>query len=436
MMEVSVDEDVHFERPPVQVGLVIDASASMTGAPIEAARQAAIELVEALADGDRLSVVVFGSRAQLVVPSVVIDDDSRTECREKIESIEVHGTTDMAAGLQSALADLEPHVGSGRVSRLVLLSDGIPNTPWAVEGACSRASGLGIPITALGFGLDYDEALLAHVAQTTGGAFTFLEQPDELVPLFRRENERLAGIVAQDLTLSLTTGPRVQIVEVVGQAVGVPTTSVGLALGDLSRGEVRTVVVRLSVGPHPSGATAELLDGQLGYRDPVSGHWLEEAVFVSAVAEDDEALLAQAAAPCFERELQNARAAAVTLQAVNLAREGKRGAAKEALSKAEPVVNSAADRLEDSRLREQAVLMGELSAQLADEEETIDEPEGAGEYRGSGAPVGGLGGPRAAPQSGLGGKLSSSGERSLRRAHSNAMYNLQTRPSDAASPPQ
>lgn len=410
VLRVAVDEGPTEDRPPVHVGLVIDTSASMEGAPIEAARAAATELVGALHDGDRLTVVTFDSRARLVVPSVEIDDDARQECRQALAAIEARGTTDLAAGLHLALGDLAPHASQGRVSRVVLLSDGVPNDASSIPAAVAQASAAGITITALGFGLDYDESSLASIAQQTGGTFHFLEAPAELVPLFREENLRLQGVEAQQMVLTLTTGPNVELREVVGHSLALPQPRVSLGLGDLSRGEERVVVVRLAAGPHRAGATIELLDAALTYRDPRTGAAMDQdAVFLSARAEDDDAVLAESIDPEIEREIHSAKAAALTLHAVDLSRRGERSEARTLLQVAAPVAAEAAQRLDDGVLAGQVEDINAL-VEVLEESEPSPEP----------GPDSGVGSTAARPRR-------SDPRQAVRRAHSNAMINFQAR---------
>lgn len=416
VLRVRVDEGPDEARPPVHVALVVDTSASMEGEAIAAARAAAAELVASLLDGDRLTVVTFDSKPALVVPSVELDDDAREEALVKVAAMEACGTTDLAGGLHLALSDLAPHAAEGRVTRIVLLSDGVPNQADSVPSAVSQAAAMGITVTALGFGLDYDETLLSSIAQGTGGTFHFLEAPTELVPLFREENRRLQGIAAKELQLVLTTGPGVELREVVGQSYALPMPRLHLWLGDLSRGEERVVVVRLSVGPHRAGATVELLDAALTYRDPRTRLVVDRhAVFLSARAEDDAAALAEASDPAVEREIESARAAAVTLQAVALSRQGNDLDALAVLQQAAPMAAQAAKRLDDGRLRNQAEEMERLAGAFAANEE--DNKEGSGSTSPAVAPVEATLAPPRLPDQ--------ERRKVLRKAHDNAMVNFQ-----------
>jgi Ca-activated chloride channel family protein len=418
VLRVRVDEGPEEERPPVHVALVVDTSASMDGEAIEAARAAATELVASLQDGDRLTVVTFDSKPVLVVPSVELDDDAREEALEKVAAMEARGTTDLAGGLHLALADLMPHAAEGRVTRIVLLSDGVPNQADSIPSAVSQAASAGITVTAIGFGLDYDETLLSSIAQGTGGTFHFLEAPTDLVPLFREENLRLQGIAAKELSLVLTTGPGVELREVVGQSYALPMPRLYLGLGDLSRGEERVVVVRLSVGPHRAGAMVELLDAALTYRDPRTRIVVDRhAVFLSARAEDDQAALAESTDPAVEREIESARAAALTLQAVALSRQGNDVDAFAMMKHAAPIAAQAATKLGDQRLRNQADEMEQLASAF----------ENNREQTGTGG--GSLPAATPAPQTAPAPRLALEGDetrrKTVRQAHDNAMVNFQ-----------
>lgn len=408
VLRVRVDEGPDEARPPVHVALVIDTSASMEGDAIEAARAAAAQLVGSLQDGDRLTLVTFDSRPVLVVPSVELDGDARDAALEQVAAIEARGTTDLAGGLQLALSDLLPHAAEGRVTRIVLLSDGVPNQADAIPSTLAQAASAGITVTAIGFGLDYDETLLSSVAQQTGGTFHFLEAPSELVALFREENLRLQGIAAKELALVLTTGPGVELREVVGQSYALPMPQLHLWLGDLSCGEERVVVVRLAVGPHRAGARVELLDAALTYRDPRTRAMVDHhAVFLSARAQVDAAALAEAIDPAVEREIESARAAALTLQAVALSRQGNDVDAKAMLQQAAPMAAAVADRLDDGRLRDQAAEMEALAGTF-----------GGGQGLGAGAVM-------AEPEELAAPRMEQHRRQVVRKAHDNAMANFQ-----------
>ncbi len=99
--------------------LVLDSSQSLRSTDPEDHRsEGAVRLVRSMPDrGDiRVGVVDFDSKASLVLP-LTADRDAAVEA---IESLDRDGTTDIAAGLRSALVELDrdPRINSTRVIML------------------------------------------------------------------------------------------------------------------------------------------------------------------------------------------------------------------------------------------------------------------------------------------------------------------------------
>src|SRR5687767_11187100 len=62
---------------PLNVGLAIDRSGSMAGAKLDAARRAAVGVLEALRDGERFAAASFDGDVTDVTPSLRLDDATR-----------------------------------------------------------------------------------------------------------------------------------------------------------------------------------------------------------------------------------------------------------------------------------------------------------------------------------------------------------------------
>jgi Ca-activated chloride channel family protein len=239
---------------------------------------------------------------------------------------------------------------------MLLLSDGVPNDESAVPGLSQQAAAMGVAITALGLGLEYNETLLASLAQQTGGKFHFVEDSAKVAAVLGDEVLRLERIVAQNLALTLLPGPGVTIEGVLGHT-GQPLANRGLqlGLGDLAEGKHRELIVRLRVGPHRDGAALELLDAVLGFQDAVVGAGaLERRVFVAARTSSDPAKVAASRDAEIERQFARALADAATVDAIALARSGQLAAANALIDRAEPETRQAAKHFDDTELRAQA----------------------------------------------------------------------------------
>ena len=70
-------ETAQREVPALNLALAIDISGSMTGDKIDAARRAALAVVEALTARDRLSLVAFDNKAELLLDARPMDEAGR-----------------------------------------------------------------------------------------------------------------------------------------------------------------------------------------------------------------------------------------------------------------------------------------------------------------------------------------------------------------------
>ena len=409
-IRVEAPEELDLPRPPARVVLVVDTSASMKGEAIEGAKRAAAELVDSLREGDSFSLVVFHSRAETLMSATIIGEDSRAAAKAEIERMQAWGTTDLAGGLQLALEQLGTAplamaeggamVGAGSgvwtsggpdpsvLERVVLLGDGVPNDASPIAALTQQFADRRAEITALGYGLEYDEVLLASLAEQTHGSFRFVEEPDTVATLFRDEVLHIQRTVARDLRLGLGLGPGVRLIEVVGHQSqwnsGLGRSEV--VLGSIAEGQTHELIVRLAIGSHNEGATVEISDLELLYTDVYTGTGnRHERAFLSAEASADAQAISTARDPEIARVGARARTSAATLQVLQIARSGDIKAAKKALAAAVTWAESSAEELDDDKLREQAKELAALEPELASLARQHRPPAGAGAMRAAGA---------------------------------------------------
>src|SRR5690606_4880251 len=128
-----------------------DTSGSMEGAAIDDARQACLTLVSSMKDGDGLAIVTFGSEPKVVLPATRLDAEARGRAKLEIGRIQASGTTDLAGGLSTGLAQLGEltrltGASTDGIKRVVLLGDGVPNDANAMGSLAAQAKALGAPI--------------------------------------------------------------------------------------------------------------------------------------------------------------------------------------------------------------------------------------------------------------------------------------------------
>lgn len=406
-------------RGPANLALVIDTSGSMEGQQIKDAREASLAMIDALQVGDRLAVVLFHSKAEVLLPSTVLDEDSRAEVKAKIASMKAHGTTDMASGLRRGLDEVKAHLDPNGINRVVLLGDGEPNEEAPIRPLAQEAGSSGVSITALGLGADYNEGLMGAIAQLSGGRFRYVEDSTKVATFLKEEILRLQGVYAKNAVVQLTTGPGVRIESVVGQTVERTATGARVSIGDISKNDTRDLVVRLSAEGRKAGVVVELLDAVMTFDDATgSGGRLERRVFLGARSTADEQEIAKGRDRSVDLTAALVQAAAITVEALEAARNGEFVRARAALERGAEEALAQLKLTPSAELEKQAQTMRALASDMP----KADRPRAAAMHAPAPAPAELA---YESPSPGGGAIAAPVAPKRVRAAHDEAMRQLQ-----------
>lgn len=264
--------DAGLDRPPLQLALVIDRSGSMSGAPLDAAKEAAERAVGMLLPGDRVAVVSYDHQVRVDVPLSLVGGadgevgDGREAIVRAIRAIGAGGTTALHAGWAEGVTQVLSQVDPAALMRVVLLSDGLANVGVRDAATIARdvaeATQHGVTTSALGLGLRYDEDLLRAVADAGQGNYFFIEDAGQVVEVFQQELAGLSALRGRRLRLGALQ-PGVLLRHV---ASGMVHDQDGLALPDLVAGLGSETL--LSVQMTPTTTPPTLL---LSWDDVLSG---------------------------------------------------------------------------------------------------------------------------------------------------------------------
>lgn len=239
------------ERGPLNIALAIDASGSMAGGKLEAAKRASLALLGRLSPRDRLSVVSFASDVVTHLRAVPMDEAGRAQASHALGQLQTRGSTHLSGGWFAAVdaAAEAAERNPGLAPRVVILSDGHANegitSPDALAHHAGELRRRGVITSTLGIGDGYDEALLAAIAENGGGRLHDAERTDEIEHVLLGEIGEAMAQVADAVHLSLSVPAGVRAEPLGLSAAEAQPGRLGLSLGGISAGVPRTAVIRL-----------------------------------------------------------------------------------------------------------------------------------------------------------------------------------------------
>ncbi|HAO10512.1 MAG TPA: hypothetical protein DCQ51_04860, partial [Planktothrix sp. UBA8407] len=179
---------------PLNLCLILDYSGSMSGKPIKTVKQAAIELVDRLKPGDRISIITFNHHAKVLIPNQDITD--LENIKRKINALKATwGSTVIGEGLKLGIEEL----GKGkqeRISQGFLLTDGenLDGDNDRCLKLAQLAASYNLTINTLGFGEDWNSDLLEKIADAAGGTLAYIEHPEQAIDQFSRLFNKMQSV--------------------------------------------------------------------------------------------------------------------------------------------------------------------------------------------------------------------------------------------------
>lgn len=191
LLPVHMEVERRNEMPSVAMVLVIDRSGSMTGLPMEMAKKASSATVDVLAGDDVIEVIAFDTQPQRYVK--LQPARNRSRIRGQIARIQPGGGTEIFSALDAAYNDLT--VTPARKKHVILLTDG-KAPDHGIRDLATAMIAEGITVTTVGLGGDVDDQMLKMIADTGGGRYHAVPDPESLPRIFTKETEMVARAAA------------------------------------------------------------------------------------------------------------------------------------------------------------------------------------------------------------------------------------------------
>ena len=261
---------------PLNICFVVDKSGSMMGEDrIEQLKQSLIRFVQQLDKTDVVSVVVFDDGATLAVPAEKVGD--KKKIIDIIHAIQAGGGTNIYDGMVMGFEEVKKFKATTSINRLILLTDGYGSQPpeTVIAKAKSYISG-GTELSAVGVGIDYNQALLSQLASAGGGLLHLAGTSANIQEVFQRELESILYPMAKKATLTVTYNDKIVYRQLFGYSnEHVTNGQMDVEIPHLFPGLDQLALVKFDLIDAKKSIENEAVHVKLEYIDAISGKKVE-----------------------------------------------------------------------------------------------------------------------------------------------------------------
>jgi Ca-activated chloride channel family protein len=186
---IAAREVAAEDRPAAVLIFVVDTSGSMNRENrLGLVKKALYELLDHLRPDDRVGLVVYGSRGEVMLEPT----GDHEAIRAALDRLHATGSTNAEEGLVLAYELADRFRDDKIINRIILCSDGVANVgrtgPESILERIERYADRGVELTAVGFGMgNYNDVLMERLADTGNGRYAYVDALPEARRIFVEE---------------------------------------------------------------------------------------------------------------------------------------------------------------------------------------------------------------------------------------------------------
>ena len=243
-------------------------------------------LVSQLGPRDEVGIVIYGSRGHVLLYPT--DAGESGAIQDAINRLQPGGSTYVEEGLKLAYDMAERSVRPGRITRVILLSDGVGNVGETGSQAILRQIRdeveQGVTLTTVGFGMgNYNDTLMEQLANDGDGAYYYVDSLNEARTLFVENLTGTIQNIAKDAKVQVEFNPGVvQSYRLLGyenrEVADKDFRNDAVDAGEVGAGHSVTALYEVKLQDRAAGSVGTVY---LRYEDPDTGQitelsqWLE-----------------------------------------------------------------------------------------------------------------------------------------------------------------
>jgi len=201
------------ERPDVVLTFVIDVSGSMDMENrLELVKDALELLVEQLRPTDEIGIVVYGSRARVILEHTPVKNASTI--LRAIQRLDAEGSTNAEEGLEEGYRLARRNFNPEAVNRVILCSDGVANVgrtgPESILEIIREYADKNIYLTTIGVGMgNFNDVLMEQLADDGDGFYAYVDDIKEAERIFVHRLPSSLQVIARDAKVQVEFNPDV-----------------------------------------------------------------------------------------------------------------------------------------------------------------------------------------------------------------------------------
>lgn len=249
---VATEEERDTSNLPLNLSLVVDNSTSMAGPRLDILKAATKEIIQDLDEEDQFSLVSFNDFAKVLMPSQSHPDTRKIEA--SVNSLYAEGGTEIFQGLETGYQEIRKNITRNFVNHIILITDG---HTYGDEDNClalaQRAAEEDIGISAMGIGIEWNDAFVDQLCALTGGQSRFVQDLKQVKEFLEQSIASLKQANTRRVTLDILPAPGVQVLSVfriLPEALPLPIQDT-YSLGILKKNQNHRVLFEFLVNPIP-----------------------------------------------------------------------------------------------------------------------------------------------------------------------------------------
>jgi Ca-activated chloride channel family protein len=201
------------ERKDASLVFVIDVSGSMgREGRLGLVKKSLRLLVDELRPTDDVGIVVYGSHGQVVLEPTSGED--KEEILNAIFKLTPGGSTNAEEGLRLGYQMANRLVKPGRITRVILLSDGVANVgrtgPDSILREVRRYANDEITLSTVGFGIgNFNDVLMEQLANDGDGNYAYVDTLSQARRVFVENLTGMLQVIAKDAKVQVDFDPSV-----------------------------------------------------------------------------------------------------------------------------------------------------------------------------------------------------------------------------------